>query len=333
MSASFAFRTTYAPAIGMGHLRRCLTLAQELKQKGASCTFLLTGHPQGASSTRAHGFAAQTIDGALEATLGALRERPSATVVVDDYEFTEPDFSRVRSHHALAVIDDLADRRLDADLVLNASADATSRHYRVPSGCRMLLGPGYALLRPSFRALPARKATASVRRVLVTLGGSDPAHRTVDVTRKLLSGLRNARLDVVLGPLYGDPSDLLTVIRSSGRGSEVHLHTAPDDLAPLMVEADLAVSAGGQTTYELAAAGVPAVALCLADNQRGNIAAMSLVPTLLPATSEELMPAVMRLVGDLALRQKMCDAAQSLFDGQGAVRAAQALIELSEARG
>jgi UDP-2,4-diacetamido-2,4,6-trideoxy-beta-L-altropyranose hydrolase len=333
MSARFAFRTTYAPAIGMGHLRRCLTLAQELKQQGASCAFLLTGHPEGVTWIRTHGFSAQPIDGAVESTLGALGDLPSSIVVVDDYEITEPDFSRLRSQHPLAVIDDLADRRLDADVVLNANANASSLHYRAPSDCLMLLGPRYALLRPGFRGLPRRKAIDEVRRVLVTMGGADPARRTVDVTRRLISGLYDTRFDVVLGPLYGDPSDLAAVIRSGGRGSEVQLHLAPDDLAPLMAEADLAVSAGGQTTYELAAAGVPAVAMCVAENQRGNLAALSQVPTLLTATSEELMPAVMRLVGDVPLRQKMCDAAQALVDGQGAVRAAQALIELAAARG
>jgi spore coat polysaccharide biosynthesis predicted glycosyltransferase SpsG len=174
---------------------------------------------------------------------------------------------------------------------------------------------------------------ASVRRILVTLGGSDPARFTVDVTRKLLSELPGSKLDVVLGPLYGDRSELAAVVEGSGRGDDVHFHHAPDDLAPLMVEADLAVSAGGQTTYELAAAGVPAVALCLAANQRNNLTALSLVPTLLAAAVDEVIPAVKRLVADPALRQTMSDAAQALVDGQGAARAAQALLALSGARG
>ena len=333
MSAQFAFRTTYGPAVGMGHLRRCLTLAQELTRQNASCTFLLTGDPEGVSWTRTHGFAAQPIDGALESTLSALRELPSFIVIVDDYAFTAADLVRLRPQRKLAVIDDLADRGLDADLVLNGNTNAASLRYRAPSACRMLLGPRYALLRPSFRGLPRRRATARVRRVLLTLGGSDPSRRTVDAARQLLSALPDTRLDVVLGPLYGDASDLETVIRRSGRGNEVELHHAPDDLAPLMTEADLAVSAGGQTTYELAAAGVPAVALCLAENQRGSLAAMSLIPTLLRTTSEEMIPAVIRLAADLPLRQKMSDAAQTLVDGHGAVRAAQALIELDAVRG
>lgn len=333
MSAHFAFRTTYSAAIGMGHLRRCVTLALELKQKGATCRFLLTGDSQGVSWTKTNGFDAQSIDGTGDSIVEALRERPSTTLVVDDYALAATDFSRLRPERALAVIDDLADRPLDVDLVLNANAYAVSLRYLTPSGCEMLLGPRYALLRPSFRDLARRKATDSVRRILVTLGGSDPARRTLAVTRKLLSDLHGPKLDVVLGPLYGDRSDLEAIIKGSGRGGDVHLHHAPDDLAPLMIEADLAVSAGGQTTYELAAAGVPAVALCLADNQRDNLAALSLVPTLLEATADEVIPAVRRLVADPALRQKMSDAAQALVDGRGAARAAQALIALSGARG
>jgi spore coat polysaccharide biosynthesis predicted glycosyltransferase SpsG len=116
----------------------------------------------------------------------------------------------------------------------------------------------------------------------------------------------------------------------------VVLHHAPGELLGLMTTCDLAVSGGGQTLYELAACGLPTVALCLADNQRGQLAALADQGALLPGGARDqgglsspfadLGPAVTQLAGDLALRQRMSAIGQRLVDGQGTLRVADALL-------
>jgi spore coat polysaccharide biosynthesis predicted glycosyltransferase SpsG len=106
------------------------------------------------------------------------------------------------------------------------------------------------------------------------------------------------------------------------------MHEAPPELAPLMAAADLAVCAGGQTTYELAAMGLPAVALCIADNQRINLDALAQVPTLLLSDAAALSSTVRALAADRTQQQRLSQRGRALVDGRGADRVAAALGEV-----
>lgn len=342
---SIAFRTTAGKGIGLGHLRRCLTLAHELAARGFEPRFWLDGDAVALELVRAAGYGSVAVSGAARepewSRAQVARERPAA-LVADSYALDETYFRTLRPAVLLLVIDDLADRALEADLVQNGAIDAATLPYRLGPGpglgpepaCRTLFGPAYALLRPSFRDLrrgvPFRPA---VERILVTLGGADPAGHTDAVVQHLLGALAEAvMIEVVLGPLFGT-AETLEMLAQAHPG-RVRLHRAPPDLAPLLREADLAVSAGGQTTFELAAAGVPAVALELAGNQRVLLAGFARAGTLLaigeaaaPEMGARLTEAVGRLCRDPALRRRMSEAGPALVDGRGAERVATALSE------
>jgi UDP-2,4-diacetamido-2,4,6-trideoxy-beta-L-altropyranose hydrolase len=335
--SSIAFRTTAGKGIGFGHLRRCLTLAGELAARGFEPRFWLDGDAAALEVVRAAGYVPVAVSGEAREPGWSLqqvaRERPAA-LVADSYALDEAYFRALRPEVPLLVIDDLADRTLEADLVQNGAVDAACLPYRLGANCRTLFGPAYALLRPSFRDLrrPVAFRTA-VERVLVTLGGADPAGHTDAVVRHLLGALpEGVVIDVVLGPLFGAAETLEAfALAHPGR---IRLHRALPDLAPLLREADLAVSAGGQTTFELAAAGVPAVALELADNQRVLLAGFARAGTLhavgqaaAPEMGQRLTQAVARLCQDPALRRRMSEAGPALVDGRGAERVAMALIE------
>lgn len=307
-----AFRTAASRSVGFGHLRRCFTLAQELASRGWRCAFSLSD--EGGRRLAAHeGF---EVAAALD---------PSAfdAMVVDDYAVTAEELA---AWHAtgvcLAVIDDIADRLLDCDLVQNGGAGADMLPYRTSPRCTLLLGPAHALLRPAFRGLPPRRI-GEVRRVLVTLGGSDPQGRTPEVVARVCERLPAVALDVILGPLYSG------AVPAGYDADRVQLHRAPADIAGLMCLADLAVTSGGQTTYELAACGVPAVALCAAENQRRNLAALAAVPTLVLVEGlDRLGDALAATAADVSLRQRLSSAGQRLVDGHGAGRVALALEQL-----
>jgi spore coat polysaccharide biosynthesis predicted glycosyltransferase SpsG len=172
-----------------------------------------------------------------------------------------------------------------------------------------------------------------VARVLVTLGGADPQSSTMAVVDAVQRALPEATLDVVIGPLFGPVPDLDR--RAAGHRSRLRLHRDMDDLSALMSAADLAVSGGGQTLYELAATGVPTVALCLADNQEPNIAALAGVSLLSAGRVAEsaagrfdrIEEGCRQLAADPALRQRMSDAGRSLIDGQGAARVADVILK------
>jgi len=334
--ARIAFRTTAGKRIGFGHLRRCLTLAGELRRAGGAASaicFWLDADPAAVALVAAAGFEARLLSGPEpDATAACLDAGEVGTLVVDSYAVTPASFSAWRRHvRSLVVIDDLADRELDVDVVVNGSPHAAQLTYRTGPGVLWLLGPRYALLRPSFQNLLPRHAAPVVARVLVTLGGADPQSSTTAVVEAVQRALPQALVDVVIGPLFGPMLDL---DRRAAGDARVRLHRDIDDLSALMSAADLAVSGGGQTLYELAAIGVPTVALCLADNQEPNIAALAGVSLLSAGPLHESLAdgfrrveeACRQLAADPALRERMSDAGRSLFDGQGAARVAEVLL-------
>lgn len=307
-------RTTAGGQIGYGHLRRCRTLADALERDAhADVTFLLTG-------TAPAGFpgAVQTVT-----TLEEVARRECDLIVLDDYALSDRDFSTLRSSCTarLAAIDDLALRRCGAlDFVINPSAGIDASAYDARS---KLLGPAYALLRPAFVGLPPRTVRPNVERVLVSLGGADPHNDTPGVARAVRSALAGAQIIVLLGPLFDAAN--VTALETWAHLDGNAFVRRNVEVAQLMLDADLAVCAGGQTVFELCAAGLPALAIEVADNQRHNLASLTREGTLLATTREALTHDARRVAEDAQLRQRMAAAGQRLVDGRGAERVARAL--------
>jgi UDP-2,4-diacetamido-2,4,6-trideoxy-beta-L-altropyranose hydrolase len=341
--AAIAFRTTAGKWIGFGHLRRCLTLAGELRaQAGGSLAirFWIDGDPGALAVAETAGFEARLVTGSEPGTTATLIQASSIeTLIVDSYDIQPETFSTWRPLlRGLVVLDDLADRFLDVDVVVNGSPQAASLSYRTGVAATRLVGPQYALLRPSFRDRPPHTTRPEVSRVLVTLGGADPHGLTSGVVQAVRRALLDVEIDVVLGPLFG-PMPVLD--RPTGVDpSRLQVYQGLDDLSALMAKADFAVSGGGQTLYELAASGIPTVALCLADNQRDNIAALAGVSLVSAGRLETasandfraVEEACRALAGDRALRATMGRAGQALMDGRGAARAADMILKLGRAR-
>lgn len=324
-ATSVLFRSTCSSAIGFGHLRRCLTLAAEIAAGGKRPTFALTGDARGLKMVEKAGFTVQSLTGAPADPAPLLAGTPDV-VVVDDYAADAAMFRALQGRiPVVVVIDDLADRDLAVDVVQNGSMHAPTLPYRVPADCARLLGPPFAMLRSGFSGLPARSTSPVVRRVLITMGGADPKALTLPAARAVLASLPEATVDVVIGPLFQPPPELE---RDVARG-QVRLHRSPPDLVALMLAADLAVSAGGQTTFELAAAGLPSVAISMAENQEGILASHAAAPTLLVAegTQEAIAAGLTRLAGDEPLRRRMAEVGQRTYDGKGTSRVAAAILD------
>jgi spore coat polysaccharide biosynthesis predicted glycosyltransferase SpsG len=226
----------------------------------------------------------------------------------------------------VAVIDDLADRRLDVQLVVNGSAGAAAMSYRAARHTRFLLGPRFIPLRAEFAEAPVR-TTSEVRRLLVTVGGADPTGVTGRLLGSVARALPGAAIDVVIGPLTRRIPDI-------GSSPAVALHEDPKDMRALMLGADLAISGGGQTLYELAATATPAVGLRLADNQTLNLTNLQAEGTLLWAgdvsdddVEARLASALTAVAGSRARREEMGRRGRALVDGGGAVRVAGAILD------
>jgi UDP-2,4-diacetamido-2,4,6-trideoxy-beta-L-altropyranose hydrolase len=289
-----AMRVDAGDVIGLGHLMRCLTLADGLQGKGARVVFVsrpLEGNRLDLIASR--GFEAaklsrprfpireqdyQTWAGAgWEEDARETREAIDGFgvipdwLVVDHYGLGEGWETSVRSTVGqILAIDDFVDRRHDCDILLNQSLinDAGSfEELQIPHHCVSMLGPRYALLQPAYGSLRSRTSARQgpIRRILVAFGGSD--HRNLaDMTLRAFLNLRRSdvELDIVVGQNSGHVANLLALKEGH---PNVRLHVDLPSLAPLMAEADLAVGAGGSTSWERLSLGLPSLIITVALNQ------------------------------------------------------------------
>lgn len=277
-----AFRTDASVRIGTGHVMRCLTLAEELRDKGADVAFIsrkLSGHlctlveKKGYQVFRLPGNGADWQQDADET--GRAITKWGGTVswlIVDHYGIDRGWEEKLRPlAHKIMVIDDLADRPHDCDMLLdqNLHQHAEGRYVDlVPRGCTTLLGPGYALLRQEFKEArrTLRQRDGSVNRILVFLGGSDESNETA----KVLAALRLLHLpDLAVDVVIGSTNQNKEAIRQAC--SELPRTTCLEqvsNMAELMSCADLAIGAGGTATWERCFLGLPSISIVIADNQR-----------------------------------------------------------------
>lgn len=336
------FRVEAGPAIGFGHLRRSLSLAAALKGIGLQSVFRLQadqGFLEMISEAGFPSFCFQEEPPWSERdwaeTLRIAGEIGAGGIVVDSEEPKAADLERIR-RSGLAVIlrDDLGRRGTPAvDLLLNANADAEQIPYPDPGpSTQMQIGPRYAVLAPDFLEAPPVRSLQDPPLVLVTLGGADPEGLTVEIVRRLDRIEKPFRMRVVIGPLF-PPAEQIRAAAGELR-HPVEWSGRVASLRKVLEEADLAVSGAGQTLYETAWAGCPAVAVEMASNQRGQVQALERAGCVIRAGSareNDYLPrieaAVERLLQDEALRTRMGRAGRALVDGRGAARVAAKIQE------
>jgi UDP-2,4-diacetamido-2,4,6-trideoxy-beta-L-altropyranose hydrolase len=239
------------------------------------------------------------------------------------------------------VIDDLADRPLGADLLVDAGPARRIGDYDglLPDEARLLLGPSYAPVRPEFAAL--REAALAWRgepvgRVLVSLGLTDVDGITGRVVERLRPRIGEIGLDIVLG---ADAPSLPGLTKVARRDPRLTLHVDTPHMARLTAEADIGVGAPGTSTWERCTLGLPSLLVILADNQRPAAQALAErgAALVVDATAQDfeaqLDRPLLRLLTDAALRRELAAKSAEICDGQGANRVAEAFLALIAARG
>jgi UDP-2,4-diacetamido-2,4,6-trideoxy-beta-L-altropyranose hydrolase len=329
-------------AMGTGHVMRCLALAQAWQDAGGSATFTIAD-PSSQIRERllkeslgilAISAAAGTEEDARQTTALA-RQHATTWVVVDGYQFGA-DYQRALKLAGFKVLflDDYGHAsHYCADLVLNQniSADESAYRNREPH-TRLLLGPRYSLLRREFNTWHGwrREIVPVGYRVLVTMGGSDPDNFTGRVIDSLAS-IENANVEATV--VVGGSSEHFESLeqRAIKVGKKIVLRRDVSNMAELMAEADIAISAAGTTCWEICLMGLPAILIDLAENQtpvareldrRGcaiHLGSPQDVSTTMLAIE------VKRLLDSKDDRQALSVRGRELVDGEGAKRVLSAL--------
>ena len=331
---TIAVRANGGSRIGLGHIRRCLSLAQALTRQGARVQFISNSDETTSELIQQNGFSVSSIDPVddFDQTCNAITRMGAEALLVDSYEIGA-DYLRRMSEYVdlLIVIDDIADRRLPVDVVINSNIYGKDLAYDSPSSTTMLLGASYAILRPEFANQFVREFPEKARHVLLTVGGSDWTGLTFRLIESILDAHDDLLLTVIVGPFFKGRDKILQL--ATTKPDQVRVRENPGDIRSLMLEADLAVTGGGQTTYELAATGTPSLALAISEHQLLNIQALAESGTLVyaghaddPQLEQKLMPEFDRLLRDSRARRLMSERGRALIDGHGADRLAAAII-------
>src|SRR5712692_1901785 len=264
-------------AIGTGHVMRCLALAQAWQDGGGHAIFAMAeGTPAVEERVRNEGFAVARVEVPVgsaadaEETAGLAHKHNASWVVVDGYEFGARYQASLKSRglKVLFIDDNGLAAHYSADLVLNQNAHAREAFY--PSrdaSTRLLLGPRFAMLRREFTAWRGwkREIPEVARRVLVTMGGSDPDNVTERVVRAILAQPSLKAIVVVGG---SNPHLLQLRELVVGAQQNVQLVENVPNMPELMSKTDVAISGAGTTSLEMCFLGLPALLIVLADNQR-----------------------------------------------------------------
>jgi UDP-2,4-diacetamido-2,4,6-trideoxy-beta-L-altropyranose hydrolase len=337
---------------------RCLTLAEELKTRGAETLFVSTAMADHLrEKIERNGHTIHMILGSSELVREEL-----------NWEMTplEPDFQRddaaqtiqalsgqadwiVADHYLLdrhwqealrsgsrriMVIDDLANRFHDCDLLLDQTFGRSAGDYSplVSREARLLLGSRYALLRPEFErerpaSLTRRRSGGPVRNILISLGTTDWGGVTAEVTKTVLDAAPECVFNVVL---TGEAPSLDILTRMARKQPSIRLHVDAADMALLMRDADLAIGASGTTSWERCCLGLPTIALVLAENQRLVAHSLAEAGACITSGLNDLATRLRELLDNRYARVAMVAAAAGITSGNGASLVAAAMLDVKD---
>lgn len=339
------FRADASSQIGVGHLTRCLCLADGLKKRGVECLFASKDYRGNLfRKVEQKGFRVETIDAGagldrdLDLTTQAIKKHRADVLVTDSYDINSDYLRNIKGEVRLLLsIDDLVQTHFYADILLNQNLGVREEDYqdKIEPYTKLLLGPEYALLRDEFAERHARKKQISynAKNILVTLGGGDPDNQTLKVVRGLKT-INSLYVNVLLGPSYQDTGELERFVEDNG--GNICILKNCQDVAERMRWADLAVSSGGSTCWEMACLGLPNSVMVLADNQRRIAQALDNQGISVnlgwfeQVTEADIKRNVLELLSNPRKREQMSKKGQQLVDGRGVERVSKEIFHLLE---
>jgi UDP-2,4-diacetamido-2,4,6-trideoxy-beta-L-altropyranose hydrolase len=354
------FRADASTQIGTGHVMRCLTLADALRELGAHCDFVCRkhdGHLLGTIAQRRHHsvvlpslatttdrLPADTVHGAwlgidwqtdARQTCEALSGQSVDWLVVDHYALDHRWEKALRPHcQNLMVIDDLADRAHDCDVLLGQNLGRSGQDYDglLEARTAIFIGPQYALLRPEFAQLRslslARRVQPQLKHLLINMGGVDKDNATGQALRSLTGCdfLTDLRITVVMGPHALWSEDVKRQAERMKWPTQVLVGV--NTMAQLMADSDLCIGAAGGTSWERCCLGLPSFVLVLADNQLRGAQALAKAGAAVVLDVQHLsqvFETYLKNLGNVQL-ESMASAAAAVSDGLGVQRIVAAML-------
>lgn len=253
--------------IGIGHITRCISLCQAFEEKGIKPNFVINGDDsiEELLAGRKH-----LIFNWLKERQRLYREIENADFVIVDSYSADLEFYKKISHIAgiCVYIDD--NKRIDypKGYVLNGAVYAEEIDYPKRDDMFYLLGSRYIPIRRNFWTVPEKNINNELRTVMITFGGDDSKNMTSKISKFLNKDYPHLAKTVIIGRGFRHIKE----IESLKNEKALFMYNPnAEEMKKVMLASDIAISAGGQTLYELAKVGVPTIGICVAENQIRNV--------------------------------------------------------------
>lgn len=328
-------RTDANRNIGMGHVMRCLSIADAMRKYQQEILFILADDSV-KSLVETRGYKTFILESDyydMEKELGLWPKASAEYILVDSYYVTAKYLICLHNKAKTIYIDDRAAFPYPVDVLVNYNAYGLYIDYNTlydSQPPKLVLGTSYAPLRSMFCNLEKKLQKKNARDVLISTGGSDSFHFTLNLVK---ANLNFYNYHILIGGLNPDKD----IIRELAKNNDnIILHENVDDMKSLISSCDIAVSAAGSTLYEICACGVPLITYSFADNQIPGAVAFEKLGLAVnigdirdkDAPEEMILKAVETLCMDYPKRDRMGRKMQRMIDGCGADRLAHSICEL-----
>lgn len=315
--------------IGFGHATRCLSLYHAFEKKGIVPELLINGDVTGedVSDFRKH----RIFNWLAEKERLFEIIKGADAVVMDSYLGGLDIYIKVSQLAKKAIyIDDCKRLNYPKGIVVNGTVYAHGLNWPRRKDISYMLGSRYLPMRQEFWSVPKKKIRKKAARIMVTFGGYDYKFMSPKILRVLCENYKNMIKNVIVGRGFKNKDEI-----KKNKGCNTNLIYNPNAtmMKNAMLDADIAISSGGQTLYELARLGVPTVGICMADNQEKNLESWQEKRFVSYAgwyNDDRILSKVLKSIDNILSyneRVKRSRAGRALVDGKGAERVINALAK------
>ncbi len=253
--------------IGFGHLTRCISLYEALEERGITPKFVVNRDESIEDLLKNKNY---EVLNWIEERNKIFRLIKDADVTIIDSYLADISFYKNLSNIVKVPVymDDGKRLNYPRGVVVNGSIYAKKLDYPKRDGIVYLLGPKYTPLRKEFWEVPRRKIKEELGSIMITFGGDDTKNMTPKILRFLKENYPNLKKNVIIGEAF---QNIDQIKKEADENTDLIYYSDAEKMKEIMLESDIAISAGGQTLYELAKVGVPPIGICIADDQLLNL--------------------------------------------------------------
>ena len=315
--------------IGFGHITRCMSLYEAFEEKGITPKIIVSGDDTVTDLLKGKDY--QILDWINHRDRVFESADNNDVILIDSYLADSPLYERISTLAKMPVyMDD--NKRLDypEGIVVNGGILAEELGYPEKDGLIYLLGSRFSISRKIFWRAPRKEIREQIKTIMLTFGGDDSKNMTPKILKFLIENYQEAAKKVMIGRGFNN-QNIEEIERLKDYRTELVFYPDAERMEHVMAESDIAISAGGQTLYELAGVGVPAIVIAVAENQLNNIHGWQKIGCIEYAgwyDDKDLFGHIGDILKDLNYKKRKAfsDRCRKIVDGQGAKRVVEGII-------